>query len=118
MAEERKDEFLERLWEAYSALLTRERRRISQAWIAQQIASVSGQATRQDDISRWLRGLGRPSFEELPATASVLGVRYQWLGFNDGPMLGQDGGAYVKPHAVRTPRELERIKPSRRKGSV
>lgn len=110
---ERKDEFLDRLWVAYTALIAGARKRVSQATIADQIARDSGMPTRQDDVSRWLRGKGRPSYEELPATADALGVRYQWLGFNDGPM---SDGTKVEPDAPRMAHKPAKLDAEKRKG--
>lgn len=92
MGDEEQDEFLARLWRAYTALLERERGKVSQAKLAERIGKASGHPIRQDDISRWLRGVGRPSFEELPGVAKALGVRRYWLAFNDGAMLEPSKG--------------------------
>lgn len=100
MGDEAEDEFLARLWKAYTALLERERGKVSQAKLAERIEKAGGHPTRQDDISRWLRGVGRPSYEELPGVARALGVRRWWLAFNDGPMIepSKDGGRVQVAH--------------------
>lgn len=114
MGDEAEDEFLARLWKAYTALLERERGKVSQQKLAERIEKAGGHATRQDDISRWLRGVGRPSFEELPGVAQALGVRRYWLAFNDGPMVepSKDGGklevAHDRPAKVQDTRERKR----------
>lgn len=88
MSDERKDEFLDRLWKAWTAFIERGKGKgTSQTKLAEKIRNLSGERTRQDDISRWLRGVGRPSYEELPALAEALGVRRYWLAFNEEPMV-------------------------------
>jgi len=86
MNDENSDGFNDRLWKAYTALMERSKGKVSQGAIAKEITAL-GHATRQDELSRWLRGKGRPSYEELPAVARVLGVRHAWLAFAEGPML-------------------------------
>lgn len=75
--------FAARFWEAYKELEKREGR-IPQGRLAERIAAAGGHATRQDDVSRWIRSTSRPEYEELPAIAEVLGVDLMWLTF--GPM--------------------------------
>lgn len=104
MTEPAPDPFLDRLWEAWTYWIRTERGGSSQGKLAGAVAELSGQGTRQEDVSRWLKGRGRPSFEELPSLAQAMGVRRDWLAFNDGPMVaGKGSPAKDLPVARDTP---------------
>lgn len=115
MPDEREDLFLARLWEAYTALLQREQSKVPQRKLAERIAADSGCPTRQDDVSRWLRGIGRPSYEELPAVGRALGVRHYWLAFNEGPMQEPSNNGRKAPLAHDRIAKGEEAKEIRRK---
>lgn len=108
------DGFARRVWEAYKDLEKREGR-VSQSELARRIEARGGHPTRQDDVSRWFREVSRPSFEELPAIAEVLGVDLMWLAF--GTIEAGDETPR-KPAAKRESRVLdphEGAKPAKRR---
>jgi transcriptional regulator with XRE-family HTH domain len=51
-----------------------------------------------------------PRIKLLQAMAEVLGVRYEWLAFNDGPMTEAAAEASRRPALSRSPEQLQRTR--------
>lgn len=85
------------------------------AWaqVARECQRILGRAVDPATVNRWKTEKQEPTLAEFRALAEVLGTDPALLAFG-GP---GEPRVYVKPHPLKTPKELEKPKTTRRKGS-